>query len=223
MIRLFILCIIFVSSLYSFDVYSTKVIKIDKNRLLVPKSSDINISIGSSGVLIKNLEGKDLIVSRVIVENIDKNISLKTVKSSLSNLALPQLKLLSDIGDKVILNYNYNKALVIVKNKEYLSFVQSKYPQIDFVLNDLYLLEALKKKPSQKSTQAFCSFYGINLILFKMDKAEYFIDCHSFDVIAKDYDTIEDNQTIIPFYNTLNIESKFKKSKDYFYNLFGVN
>ncbi|CAA6802240.1 MAG: Unknown protein [uncultured Campylobacterales bacterium] len=209
--------LIMIFSLFSFclgnDVYESKIIDIKDNKIYV-KTNASNSDIGTSGVLIRKVNNQNLIVSKLNILNVDKNITiLELNNNNFTNKALPKLKQDIRLTDKVIIKYGYKRVLPIVKNDEFLSYVKTKFPQYQFVLNDIFRIEANKKQPTKKLVRKFCKFYDLNLLLIKVNNDEYFVDCNSFKLIGKSFGEIE---------KSLSSSEPWFEDEEFFYNLFGV-
>ena len=111
--------------------------------------------IGSSGVVMHTFSnGESSIIARAVVTK--KNAGIATVRfevfSALSQSALPVPGIVPKSGDKVILNYLYDRAVIVVPNEEIYKQITASFSSIEFIHPDIagsYL--NAKRKPNSRS------------------------------------------------------------------------
>lgn len=183
-----------------------------------------NLKIGQSGVvqhIFKNM--KSILVANAYVISSNENSSeVKLVPFlGLKQNALPTSNRKAAEGDFVILNYLYDKSLIIAPSQDSFTEVRSKYPDNDFLHSDLFAAE-LKYEgdplPSKKSIQEYTSAQNIGTIFFVIGNKVYITDAKTFAILDSDtvlFNNLDDAKT--PFYTRIdNIEKNIvKKVTDY--------
>ncbi|NLK66144.1 MAG: hypothetical protein GX282_01545 [Campylobacteraceae bacterium] len=165
-----------------------------------------NIIVGSSGVVVHTFSnGESSIIARAVVT--EKNAGRATVRfevfGALSQPALPIPGVLPKSGDKVILNYLYDRALIVVPNEDIYRQIVSSFPNIEFVNPDIagaYLSSRSKPNPNRDDFREICALNAAGLIFIAMDGVAVFADCGSFDILRKfETNPVENYQ--VPFYS----------------------
>ncbi len=194
-----------------------------------------NLSIGQSGVVVRNLGEFNSIIKNATLTKIEANECIVNLSefNSLTQIALPSLKESPKVGDKVIFNSFYNKGLVISPNAKTYYKVVDKYIGKTWIHSDIFAtyLEGIKNpSPTKENFNEFCNAYSIGLVYFILDK-EYIVDCNSFKVIDTKEINIENSKNskdeIKPFYSRLgeleasffSFKNEMKDYKEYYKNL----
>jgi hypothetical protein len=193
--------------------YQTQIKTVNKDIITVQNNRDV--AVGSTGIVLHQFD-KDhqTIIAKVeVVSKINDTMMLKLSKYlGVKQDALPSYNITPQIGDKVILNFLYNRALAIVPNINSYKMVTRSYDNIIWVHPDIFAAKLsidYTPAPTKKEFQEICSTENIALLFFHIDKTGYFIDCNSFVTI----DTIPLPTTKdikLPFYTRINnIKSRF--------------
>lgn len=176
-----------------------------------------NIVLGSSGVVMHKFEnGLDTIVARAVVVEKDGNFAKIRfeVYSDLKQTSFPLLKILPQKGDKVILNFLYNRSLIVVPNKEIYNQVVKYFSNINFIHPDIigaYLSYEYKPNPSRDDFRKMCARSAAGLIFIAMNNEAVFADCGSFKVL-KSFKSGEVSSYQLPFFTRVeDIETVFWK------------
>ncbi len=190
----------------TFKEYETEITKVRNDLGYLKNSNDIYI--GSSGIVVRkiNSEISVIVAKAVVISKQDGQAVVKlTPFEALKHERLPSLKLKTEIGDRVILNYFYDKALIIVPNLETFEDVISKHKDIDFIHPDIFIVELMKSKDEAPSYQNFkmgCQKLLTNLIYFGIEDKGYFVDCNSFKILKEE--KIKNYKKIVtPFYSRI--------------------
>ena len=144
------------------------------------------IAVGSSGVVMHNFgSGASSIIARAVVtqKSAGKAKVRFEVFDMLAQEALPLPKILPSSGDKVILNFLYDRAIIVAPNAEIYEQVIKAFPNINFIHPDLggaYLSYNHKPNPSRDDFRKICAQNSAGLIFIAMDKQGVFADCGSF-------------------------------------------
>ena len=190
-----------------------------------------NLSIGQSGVVIRNLGDFNSIIKNATLAKIEDSKCIVNFSefNGLVQNALPSLKENPKVGDKIIFNSFYNKGLVIAPNAKTYSKVIKKYSDKSWIHPDIFATYLESKKnpsPTKENFIKFCNAYSIGLIYLITDR-EYIVDCNSFKVIDTKDIEIETKDEVKPFYSRLGeLEASFfsfnneiKDYKEYYKNL----
>lgn len=189
---LFILTAIFTfvfSAEFNIKEYQTPIIEAKNGFGTIIDSPDIVV--GSSGIVVHKFDArKSSIIARVSVT--EKGGGFAKIRfevfDSLTQKALPIPGILPASGDTVILNYLYNRSLIIVPNKEIYNEVISAFKDMEFIHPDIvgsYLSYEYKPNPSRDDFRKMCSQSAAGLIFIAMNNESLFADCQSFEVLKK--------------------------------------
>jgi len=205
-ITIFLLAQQFASAKSIFNEFNTEVLKID-GRYATIKSSD-NIVVGSSGIVTHTFENGDVsVLARADVTKIEKDKA--TIKFQIFKLstqdAFPKPGLLPAVGDKVTLNYLYNRALIVAPNYNVYSEVTKHFTDVQWVHPDIvgaYLAKISRPNPDKKIFQKVCTLNSASLIFFALSDNGYFVDCSNFKTI-KTVKTGFIKTAQVPFYTRI--------------------
>lgn len=217
-----------------FPMYETKLISTHANEGVV-KDNDALV-VGSSGIVMHTFnDGQSTIIARAVVTKKQNNQA--TVRFEVFDLvaqnAFPLPGILPQKNDKVILNYLYNRALIVVPNEPIFNEVTKHYNNITWIHPDIIasqLISSYKPNPDKKDFNKMCNDNTAGMIFFALDNYGYFADCKSLDVL-KTIKTGAVSSYELPFYNRLGgVESVFWKLDgrqitnydNYYSNLLGL-
>jgi hypothetical protein len=197
----------------TFTEYTTKLLSVEGRFATVKDSPDIYI--GSSGIVTHAFDATtQTIVARVeVVEKKDGIAKLKfNVYKDLSQQAFPLPGILPQKGDKVILNYLYNRSLIVAPNFKVFKEITKHFKDIQWVHPDLmgaYLAKEYKPNPNREDFQKMCALNATSLIFFALDYHGYFVDCHDFKIIKK-FKSARIKHVQLPFFTRVpDIESSW--------------
>ena len=164
--------------------YKTPLISVDEGVGTIIDGSDIVV--GSSGVVMHKFEGsQSSIIARAVVTQ--KSGGFAKVRfevfDALAQKALPLPGILPKSGDELILNYLYDRSLIVVPNKEIYAEVINAFKGVTFIHPDIvgsYLSYEYKPNPSRDDFRKICAQNSAGLIFIAMDKQGVFADCGSF-------------------------------------------
>ncbi|MDA3079785.1 MULTISPECIES: plasminogen-binding N-terminal domain-containing protein [unclassified Campylobacter] len=189
---------------FSMPTYESPLLEVEDGYATIMNSPDI--AVGSSGVVMhKFANGDRSIVARAVVAEKMGNLAKVRfeVFDSLEQKALPLPKVLPSKGDIVILNFLYNRALLVVPNAEIYEQIVAAFPNITFIHPDLagaHLSYNFKPNPSRDDFRKMCSNNAAGLIFIALDKESLFADCGSFEPL-KTFASGEVSYYQIPFYS----------------------
>lgn len=173
-----------------YNEFKTNIIGINGNKATIRNSKDIVI--GATGIVIHKFDEttSSIIASvKVIAKSGDTATLILRDYVGLKQNALPKSGVKPQTGDTVVLNYLYDRALIVAPNYKVYSEIVDKYKNITWVNPDIpasFLAKMYRPNPDKKLFQQMCSQNSTSLILFAMDDALYFVDCNDFLVVKKD-------------------------------------
>ena len=196
----------FINAAPIFEEYHTDILEIN-GRTAVIKDSD-DIVIGSSGIVTHTFEqGTSSIVARVDV--IKKDGDKATIRFDIYKLstqgAFPKPGVLPEIGDKVTLNFLYERALIVAPNYDVYKEVTTHFKDMQWVHPDLvamYLAKEYRPNPDREIFQSVCALNSTSLIFFALDNSGYFVDCNNFKTV-KEIKTGQAKKVQVPFYTRI--------------------
>ncbi len=190
----------------NFSPYETDILAVNKEGVIIKNNPDIEI--GTTGVIVHFFDA----VHRTIIANVevikkgtDKLLLKVSPFDAIAQEALPDYNIPPKVGDKVILNFLYNRALAIVPDEETYHTVTRSYDVFTWLHPDLFAVSLAKSytpTPDKERFQKECIAQNIGLLFFAIKQKGYFVDCRSF----KTLNTIplpEAKSVKIPFYNRL--------------------
>jgi hypothetical protein len=218
LLRHFVLLFLLFSSLFSqglFTPYSALLQNISGNTALIPDSDDIVI--GSSGVVVHKFdEHKSTIIARAnVIEKSNGNAKIRfEVFDLLEQSAFPLPGVMPENGDTVMLNYLYDRALIVSPNQTVYSEITKHFSDIAWVHPDIvgaYLATNYKPNPDREDFRQMCRENSAGIIFFALNFNGYVADCQSFKVL-KTFESGRISQYQVPFYTRVRgIESAFWK------------
>ena len=217
--RLILILSLFLSSLlganFELKEYRAPIISIDADDKATIVDSP-EILVGSSGVVMHKFRTDETIIARVSV--ISKSGGFAKVRfevfDTLAQPALPLPGIAPQNGDEVVLNYLYNRSVIVVPNKEIYDEVVSAFPNMIFIHPDIvgaYLSYEYKPNPNRDDFRKMCSQSAAGLIFIALDGRSVFADCQSF-AILKEFKGGEVEYYQLPFYTRVSdIDTVFWK------------
>jgi len=169
--------------------FKTNILAINGDRAIIKNSKDIVV--GSSGIVIHKFSNNtSSIIARVDV--IGKTNDKATLKfhtyKALKQTALPIPGIAPRVGDEVILNYLYNRALIVAPNYKVYNEITKHFKNITWVHPDImgaYLAEHSRPNPDKKVFQTMCKQNVASLIFFALNNEAVFVDCNNFKIVKK--------------------------------------
>ncbi|ANE35951.1 putative PgbA domain protein [Campylobacter iguaniorum] len=176
-----------------------------------------DIIVGSSGIVMhKFSDGSKSIIARAVVT--EKKAGFAKVRfelfDSLKQPALPIPKILPENGDEIVLNYLYDRALIVAPNEEVFKEITNHFKNITFVHPDImgsYLSYEYKPNPSRDDFRLMCAQNAAGVIFIALDGEAVFADCGSFNVLKK-FKSKDISYYQLPFYTRItDIDTVFWK------------
>ncbi|MDR0467431.1 MAG: plasminogen-binding N-terminal domain-containing protein [Campylobacteraceae bacterium] len=199
-----------------FEEYKTILETVHKNRATIPDSPKIEV--GSSGVVMHRFDDTtSTILARATVLAKDgvKALLDLTPYDALEQNTFPKAEIIPASGNEVILNYLYNRSLIIAPNNKNFKIVTDHFKNIDWVHPDILaatLAKAYIPNPDHKKFKEICTKNLSGLIFFNIAEKGYFTDCISFKIIKSVTlpELEEGDEIILPFYSR--VASSVQKS-----------
>lgn len=218
MLRHFALIFLFLSSLFGkgfFEPYTTTLQSITGNTATITDSNALVI--GSSGIIVHKFdEEKSTIIARASV--IEKSGDTAKVRFEVFDLleqsAFPLPGILPQVGDTIMLNYLYDRALIVAPNQAVFEEITKHFDEVTWIHPDIvaaYLATEYKPNPGREEFRQMCRENSAGVIFFALNYNGYLADCQSFKVLKK-FESGSISQYQVPFYTRVRgIESAFWK------------
>lgn len=233
--RFIILFCLFFVSIFAYDSYEEKIIKVEtigQKKFAYIKNNNKISKIGSSGVVYHNFKNSSSIIASAVLVSKDKNmIKFELINNNiLMQNNLPNIKQEAQIGDSIFVNFSYDRALIIAPNQYIYDYIKNKFPKLYFLSPDVFgahLISISKKGPNKADFKKICSNNALGLIIFALKEKAVVVDCNSFMIIDNfKIPKIQDKDTQKPFYSRIQhyrkdfLDSRSREVKDYykFYN-----
>lgn len=196
-----------------FNRYETRILNIEGREGKIVDSEDIVI--GSSGIVMHRFDNEtNTIIARGVVvkkDGINATIRFK-VFDALEQKAFPLPGILPQKGDTIILNYLYDRSLIVAPNETIYKEVSRHFSNISWIHPDItagYLASIHKPNPTRKHFKKMCHQNSTGLIFVALEGNGYFADCESFKIL-KTLNSGHIASYQLPFYNRLGkIETYF--------------
>lgn len=207
MIRIVLMCFCFIVFSYakSFDLIQTKLEKVEDIYGYV--KDDPKILMHSSGIVVHNIENQKTIVARASVigrENGFVKLQFK-VFDMLTQDAMPLPNVLPEVGDKVVLNYLYDRALIIAPDKKVYDYIAQKFSDLYFLHPDLFgahMIQEYRQTPRRSDFRSFCSKNAVGLLVVALEKKAELVDCQDFEKL-QEIEIPQAQSLQIPFYSRI--------------------
>ena len=169
--------------------YKTPLISVDEGVGTIIDSP--SIVTGSSGVVMHRFDNiQSSIIARAVVTQ--KGGGFAKVRfevfDALEQKALPLPGILPKSGDELVLNYLYDRSLIVAPNKEIYSEVVGAFKGVTFIHPDIvgsYLSYEYKPNPSRDDFRKMCNQSAAGLIFIAMNNEAVFADCQSFEPLKR--------------------------------------
>jgi hypothetical protein len=176
------------------------------------KTAKINISdltVGQSGIILKEIDNNSIILSQAFVKKSNKTGSIIEFIDNkvLFQDAIVTSNLKPSNNDKFILNHLYNTSLLIVPNQKAKEAVKELYQNQNFLDEDFFAAHLKLKNtpiPTKKIITTFAQSQQIGTIFIVVKNNLYIIDSLTFKVINTHPIKNDDRTTIVPFLTKIN-------------------
>lgn len=214
MLKFFLFFCLISVNLWAFDtkVITSRVAQLDKNFIFIKDES--NIVIGASAIVVKQIKNATSIISRASVVAKDGKFAKLELKpfTMLVQKALPELDVKVETGDEVLVNFLYDRALLIAPDEASYKQVVGDLSEIYFMHPDIlgaYMVREYKLSPKRTDFSLFCSNNALGLVAFVLKNKVAFVDCQDFTLLFEKPLNAQVAKPQLPFYS--NIKS-YKKN-----------
>ncbi len=209
--RLFLSIILLASHLFAIieSPVHTTISSIDNDKELVTVATPAQTQVGMYGVIIHWFdETHSIALSWVEVKSIEGESSTLSLIPiyTLEQSALPSGKWVPQVGDEVILGYNYHRALLIAQNPSVYKKVTGYHPERSWIHPDIFatvLSSNGHPTPLKEDFTSACRANNIGLVAFAFDSSVITVDCQSFKILENRSTTIKTDETQLPFYSRI--------------------
>lgn len=190
---------------FSPKVFKTQLLSVDDTYGYVKDSPEIQLN--SSGVVMHGFDDSRSIIARASViakENGVAKLEFK-VFSSLEQAALPLPDILPQVGDEVILNFLYDRAVVVAPDRQSYEDIVDSYPQIYFVHIDILGAQLVRNgllSPKRSDFRKFCANNAVGILIFVLEQKAKFVDCQDFTTLYE-IPISRPSSVKVPFYSRI--------------------
>ncbi|WP_291953088.1 plasminogen-binding N-terminal domain-containing protein [Campylobacter sp.] len=198
-------CFIVFSYAKNFDLIQTKLEKVEDIYGYV--QDDPKILIHSGGIVVHSIENQDCIVARVsVIERKNGLVKLQfKVFDMLVQNAMPLPNVLPEVGDKVVLNYLYDRALIIAPDKKVYDYIAQKFSNLYFLHPDLFgahMIQEYRQTPKRSDFRSFCSKNAVGILVIALENKAELVDCQDFEKL-QEIEIPQAQSLQIPFYSRI--------------------
>ncbi len=182
----------------------TKIISINSNEITA--SNIEGAQVGMFGAIVHTFdEAHSTALSWVEVQSITADvIHLSTSPIfALEQSALPSGTWTPQVGDEIVLGYNYHRGLLIAPNSSIYKKITGYHQERSWVHPDIFAtdLSALgHPTPLKEDFSATCRSNNIGIVSFMFDKSIISVDCQSFKILENRSISITQEEASLPFY-----------------------
>lgn len=198
--------------LFSADINNKILISIPKQDSAMIKIPALDLKVGESGIITREINNNRFILGIAIVDEINDGIATIDIKEfeSIKDKYMPTPLGTAREGDKIIFRILYDRALLIAPNQSIYQEITNDNKNIDFIHPDIfisYLANNDINEPKQDDFIGFCNKFDVGLVFITKKNSVEIFDCQSFKIIAKDNISLKDTNTQKPFFTRIGDES----------------
>ncbi len=183
----------------------TELLKVEDVYGYIKDSSDIKLN--SSGVVIQRFQTSKSIIARASVIAKEKGLAkLKfSVFADLEQDALPLPNVVPQKGDEVVLNFLYDRGLVIAPDEQTYNKLVSSFPEIYFTHIDILgaqLIRSSSLAPKRSDFRKFCADNAVGILIFALEDKAKMVDCQDFSELYE-LAIAKPSSIQVPFYSRI--------------------
>ncbi|EAL8251615.1 TPA: plasminogen-binding N-terminal domain-containing protein [Campylobacter coli] len=183
----------------------TELLKVEDIYGYIKDSSDIKLN--SSGVVIQRFQTSKSIIARASVIAKEKGLAkLKfSVFADLEQDALPLPNVVPQKGDEVVLNFLYDRGLVIAPDEQTYNKLVSSFPEIYFTHIDILgaqLIRSSSLAPKRSDFRKFCAGNAVGILIFALEDKAKIVDCQDFSELYE-LAIAKPSSIQVPFYSRI--------------------
>lgn len=202
--KLIFLIFITLNFIFATTDLETQKLKISEVTQTTAKIKKTNLIVGQSGIVVKNINNHNIILTHAIITASNKNDSTIEFTDTvlLKQDAIPTSNFKASVGDTFILNHLYNTTLLIVPNAKAKTIVQNLYPNQNFLNEDFFASHLKLLKTPLPTKEIFTNFgqnQQIGTLFFVVENSLYILDALTFKVIDTIAITNDDTSVNVPF------------------------
>jgi len=165
--------------------------------------------VGMSGVIIHTFENSQsaIIAKATVLEKKpsgELTLSVETYTPT-AQKTLPYGEKSAVTGDKLILGYAYNRAMIIAESSEAFQKIKNMKQQ-EWVHPDLFATElstSAQGTPTKDAFTLFCQVNTIGLVYFHINDNLHTVDCSTFNILESENFSSSSESKMKPFYNRI--------------------
>lgn len=202
------------------------VIRIPPQQDKLLKIPAMDLQIGESGIITRQIKDNEFIIANATVADINNGVAtiIHTPFNAIKQEYMPMPIGEPKEGDKIIFRILYNHAIAIAPNQNTYQAILQSNPNLSFVNSDIfasYLSKNGVNMPKPKDFAGFCAKFDVGLVLLATSSNILTLDCQSLNVLEKKAFTHKENSTKLPFFTRFSDEGinelfKVKDFSDYF-------
>lgn len=150
-----------------------------------------SVAIGANAIIVQQIKNATSIVAKAAVVGRQGGLLKLKIEEfkDLEQDALPELIMNAKVGDKVIINFLYDRVLLIAPDEKSYEKVVQFYPELYFIHPDIlgaYMVREFKLSPKREHFATVCKNNAIGIVGFVMKKSVKFVDCASFALLFEE-------------------------------------
>lgn len=228
MLKFFLFFCLVSVNLWAFDfkVVESSVERLDGNFIFI--KDEPSIVIGAGAIVVKQIKNASSIISRASVVGRQQGLLKLELKefTMLEQKALPTLDVKVEVGDAVLVNFLYDRALLIAPDEASYKQVQQDLSEVYFMHPDIlgaFMVREFKLSPKRKDFALFCSNNALGIVGFVLKNKVKFVDCQDFTTLfEKPLQSALPAKPQTPFYSNITAYRKNvfnvseRRIKDYY-------
>ena len=166
------------------------------------------IRLHASGIVSHRFKHSKSIIARVSVIQKENGLAKLEFKvfDSLEQEALPLPNILPEVGDEVLLNFLYDRAVAIAPDRTSHDWLVQKFPSLYFTHIDVLgarLIRANAPAPKRADFRKFCSDNAVGILAFALRDKIKLVDCQDFHVLYEEDVALNSSTQQAPFYSRI--------------------
>lgn len=218
---------VFALNLWAFDFSPIKASVDEVGENVVFIKDNPQIQVGASAIIVKQIKNASSIISRASVVGRERGLIKLDLKpfTMLAQPALPELDVKVQAGDEVIVNFLYDRLLLIAPDEASYKAVEQSLPELYFMHPDIlsaYMVREFKLSPKREDFSLVCSNNALGIVAFVLENKVAFLDCADFTLLFEKPLNAQVAKPQLPFYSNIrNYKKNFfnfaeKRVADYY-------
>ena len=204
--KFIVLCLVFVSFLFS-SVVKSPLLSVDaKNNEATIKIAKIDV--GMSGFIVHSLsDERSTILKNIVVESFDKDTHIATLKMNkydvLKHNALPSGNWKVEVGDTAVLAFGYTRGFLVAPSEEIYHRVTKATSNLQWIHPDIFatiLSFSGHPTPLKEDFKQLSLSTSVGLVFIYLDQKLFTVDSMSFKILNISDAPLVQNDVVLPFY-----------------------